>query len=342
MGFDRVLDATLSFPMVQRQQNEALSSWLARIAKEHLLDLEHVEAEIGCPLSLVDHDPSGGIVDRIARRTGTDAELVRAGVHPIAPLFPPRRGELDWRVCPQCLRGDRDVGRPPYVRVVWIHPLVTICLEHMVPLVIPSAEEWSELAGDGARPSRQDVLLNQIDAEPLDAFIRAARLVLTEIGNAEDVRQLEREVADIAEALAVQMTRSMGQGAVLSLFEQPRRGRHVRAFALDLQHGLLSHMTPADRLLFVRAALALRWPTEGFVQERAVLGDWYSVVVRISVPSSRRRMVGDHGLDPLSLLALALPANAFHQLRQRSTAWSPDLRRRWAVAEQLAGLAGLT
>lgn len=344
MGYDRDAGATLSFPAVQREPDEALSSWLARIARAHMLDLEHVEAEIGCRLAAVDHDLSAATVALIVRRTGTDLATVRAGVHPIASRSSSRHGELDWRVCRRCLEEDEEASRPLHVRTAWTHPLAVICLEHVAPLLIPSAEHWRRLAGDEALPARQDTLLNETGMEPLHAFIRAAELVCPTTATGDDgaAGQLEREIADLSDALGVQMARSMGQGAVLTLFEQPRRRRHVRAFTVDLQLGLLAHLEPADRLLFVRAALALRWPSEGFAQEQAVYGDWFTRVMHMVVPSGRRRVIGNHALDPLGLVAMALPAKAFHQLRLRSSGWSMDLRQRWAAAEQLAALAGLT
>lgn len=342
MGFDRERGATLSFPRVDRQRGEALSSWLARIARVHLLDLEHVEAEIGCRVCLVDHAPGEGVIERVAQRTGATPDAVREALHPLGTLAPPLNGELDWSVCPQCLEADREAGRPLYIRTDWTHPLVTVCLSHSAPLVVPTADEWSQLAGDTARPGRQDVLLAQVDCEPLDALIRAAHLVAGHTVEGVSARQLEQEVGDLTDALGVQMTRTMGQGAVLTLFEQPRRGRHIRASSLDLPEQLLTLLGPADRLLFVRAALALRWPSDGYAQERAVLGDWFSRVVHMAVPSGRRRVIGDQALDPLILVAMALPPRPFHQLRRRAMAWSEDLHQRWMVAEQLSALAGLT
>lgn len=110
MGFDRERGATLSFPQVDRQRDEALSSWLARIARVHLLDLEHVEAEIGCRVCLVDHEPGEAVIRRVAQRTGVTAKEVREALHPLATLSPPLNSELDWGVCPQCLEADREAG----------------------------------------------------------------------------------------------------------------------------------------------------------------------------------------------------------------------------------------
>lgn len=72
-----------------------------------------------------------------------------------------------------------------------------------------------------------------------------------------------------------------------------------------------------------------------------MLGDWFSRIVAVVVPKGRRRVIGDGGMDPLGLLALALPAQPFHQLRRRAEDWSEDMRARWLRAEQLAALAGL-
>lgn len=58
-------------------------------------------------------------------------------------------------------------------------------------------------------------------------------------------------------------------------------------------------------------------------------------------PKGRRRVIGDVGMDPLGLLAVALPAQPFHQLCRRAESWSDEFRARWAAAEQLAALAGL-
>ena len=72
-----------------------------------------------------------------------------------------------------------------------------------------------------------------------------------------------------------------------------------------------------------------------------MLGDWFSRVVAVVVPKGRRRVIGDVGMDPLGLLAVAMPAQPFHQLRARAGGWSDEFRARWAAAEQLAALACL-
>lgn len=342
MGFDRHNAATLSFPQIAPEEGEVLSSWLARIAKAHLLDLDHVGDEIGCPVQRVDHAPSDAILIQIARRTTVDLDRVRAAVHPLLTSRDrPVRGELEWRVCPTCLTEDVEAGRAAHLRVAWSHPLSTVCLKHRSPLLIPSEQQTMAMLPVDAALSRQDHGLSCVRKEPLDSLLLAATLVDPAKSASPDLQILLREIRDLVDALAVQINFALGRGAALALFEQPRRGRHIAPMALSLPDGIMTGLDPADRLLFARAAIALRWPSAGYHQEREVLGDWFSRIVAIVVPKGRRRVIDDGGMDPLGLLALALPAQPFDQLRRRAEDWSEDMRARWLRAEQLAALAGL-
>lgn len=342
MAFDQSLNATLSFPAVRPEEGEALSSWLARIARAHLLDLDHVADEIGCRVQLVDHAPDDETVGRIAHRIGTTRQVIRNSLHPLSsPATRPVHGQLDWRICSACFAADVEQGRVPYVRLAWLHPLSTICVEHRSALTIPTVGEWCALTTDEVEPPRQDHGLGDLSSEPVESLVRAARLVDPSAPTDHNAGAITREVLDLVDALGVQVSLAMGKGAAIALFEQTRRGRHVRPLSLDLQKALITGLDPADRLLFVRSALALRWPSTGYLQERQVLGDWFTRVVTATVPSGRRRIISDHPRDPLGLLAVALPAQAFHQLRQRAEGWSEEFRIRWVAAEQLAALAGL-
>lgn len=342
MGFDRPQGATLSFPAVRREEGEALSSWLARIARAHLLDLDHVAIEIGCLPQLVDHAPDEEILIQIARRTAVDLNQVRTAVHPLLTAADRLSlQELDWRVCACCLADDAEAGRALHVRTAWTHPLSTVCSLHRAPLLVPTEAQASAMLPYGTSLPRQDHGLASLAREPVDSLLLAAARVDPARSTTPDVATLIGEVMDLADALSVQINLALGRGAVLTLFEEPRRGRHITALALTLPQKLLTALDPADRLLFARAAIALRWPSPGYGQEREVLGDWFARVVAVAVPKGRRRVIGDVGMDPLGLLAVALPAQPFHQLRERTQRWSDDLRLRWAAAEQLAALAGL-
>lgn len=342
MGFDRPQGATLSFPAVRREEGEALSSWLARIARAHLLDLDHVAAEIACRLQLVDHAPGEDVLVQIALRTAVDLDQVRAAVHPLLTTADRlSRGELDWRVCACCLIDDAEAGRVPYVRTAWTHPLSTVCPLHRAPLLIPTEAQASAMLPFDVSLSRQDHGLSHLGQEPLDSLLFAAQMVDPAQSASTDVITSVREVRDLVDALSVQISLALGRGAALTLFEEPRRGRHIAPLALTLPEGILTTLDPADRLLFARAAIALRWPSPGYRQEHEVLGDWFSRVVAVVVPKGRRRVIGDVGMDPLGLLAVAMPAQPFHQLRARAGGWSDEFRARWAAAEQLAALACL-
>lgn len=343
MGGEHSAAATLSFPVVQPEEGEALSSWLARIARTLLLDLDHVADEIGCKVQMVDHGPDEATIAQVALRTGASHQAIGKMVLPLSPqLARPTHGSLDWRVCSTCLAADTRQGRAPHVRLAWLNLLSTVCIEHRSSLTIPTADEWEVLTPDEANSPRQDHGLRDLSAEPIDSLVYAARLFQLAQPSGADIDAVSGEVLDLVDALGVQVSQAMGRGAALTLFEHPRRRRHVTPLSLDLQRGLVAGLDPADRLLFVRAALALRWPSAGYAQEHDVLGDWFTRVVLAAVPSGRRRIIGDDPRDPLGLLAVALPARPFHQLRQRAATWSEDLRLRWLAAEQLAALAGLS
>lgn len=344
MGFDRSDAATLAVPLVKREEGEALSSWLARIAREHLLTLEEVAAETGCAVAVVDHISDPQMVSQIARRTGVPVGDVESALHlNRTSRQPVRQGEVDWRICAACLAADREAGRAPHVRAAWTHMLATVCLDHEAPLIVPSGHDCGDLLPDDEpwRP-REDHGLRNLEGEPLGSLLMAARLVCpSQPSNEGDALLLEQEVFDLVDALSVQCSYALGPGAVLSLFEQPRRCRHVRPLSLHLPEAILLDMDTADRLLFVRAALAVRWPSPDNSIEREMLGDWLSRVATLVLPKARRRVIDASSLDPLGLLAVALPIRPFHQMRVRSAAWSIDLRQRWAAAEQIAALAGL-
>jgi len=116
-----------------RQPGEALSSWLARSAAANLLTLGELEAELRCRLGGVDW--RGGDAGTAATLLGADPVQATTDCwERPAEQTPPADAPESWAVCSECLREDLTEGRAPFIRARWLHPLVTACPHHAVPL----------------------------------------------------------------------------------------------------------------------------------------------------------------------------------------------------------------
>lgn len=337
MGFDDWSYATLSQPKVQREPDECLASWLLRIGMKLALSKAEIEHEIGVPLAILNFAQGADALNQVTSRTG-QTQVIDA-LHPDNRFRSPECISSvpgSWAACATCLEEDRAEGKQPYIRIGWTHPLCTICLKHLIPLnALGDLSIWEDnwcLAIN--EPLRSDTRLDAVEVSEIAAIQRAAAAVAE--GTADVVRQLTDEISDLVDALSVQANLVMGPGSVLGVFERRRRGRSVRSWSTQLPHDIMYALSAADRLLIVRTALSIRWPTDPGND----LGDWVSDCINSSVPQGRRRAVVNQQADPLLLLALALPIHNFHQLSARSCRWSADLRYRWQSCAMTAAFSG--
>jgi hypothetical protein len=144
-------------PVVFRpHRDEALSSWLARIAGVYRFDLAALTSEclgwLPNRLAELDLAPSKATLDDLSRLTRADSSTVaHCTVHGVSPDWLPDWVTLQaaqlhmnnqatsfpagvrFRVCMACL-GD-DLGRgSQFLRLEWLCAAVTICARHQIPL----------------------------------------------------------------------------------------------------------------------------------------------------------------------------------------------------------------
>jgi hypothetical protein len=136
---NKALDAPcdLSALAPSPEVDEALSSWLARIAEAHLLTISELQREIGGAVSTLDRSDLT-LLPRLALMTRIPSEVLSSLVLPDFVAEPARPGPPppnSWSVCSLCLRADQERGGVPYVRRAWTDPLFIYCPVHEEPLV---------------------------------------------------------------------------------------------------------------------------------------------------------------------------------------------------------------
>lgn len=140
-GDDDIDLSVLAPPM---QPDEALSSWLVRIADAHLITVWELEEILGGPVTGPDRGdlallPRIAAMTRVREDVLAQAPLADLIAYPIPLYEHPFRGRCRapncWAVCEDCLELDKARGVPPHIRRAWTHPLAIICAEHAGPLI---------------------------------------------------------------------------------------------------------------------------------------------------------------------------------------------------------------
>jgi hypothetical protein len=223
---DDDIDLSVLAPPIQ--PDEALSSWLVRVADAHLITVAELERDLGGPVAGLDRgDPT--LLPRLAAITRVSIETLRRV--PLTdliahPMRPGPRPPACWAICVRCLHEDVGQGRAPYVRRTWTHPLAVFCAEHGVPL-----------APQGHSPIKIASALNLFDAsfienEPRDAMLETAgfdatamvQRVWRALGADAGAKRLEHRlrlrwaVRDVVDALGANRREPHG-GSLASLFE---------------------------------------------------------------------------------------------------------------------------
>jgi len=247
-----------------REHDEALSSWLVRIADAHLLTVNELEREIGGPLSGLDRGDAT-LLPRLAAMTRVNVSELAALVPTDLAAHPMRAGPKPphcWAVCRACLQEDQIQGRAPFVRRAWTHPLSVFCRAHNTPLSphgnsdIKIASDLT-LFGDGAEPFEpRDSLLDVAQFDDPAMLARVFR-VLDDSGGAEALERrlrLRWAVRDVIDALRTNM-RAPNSGVLSSLLESPLFQRRSPTGSNHMPQDCWADIDAATRLLYVRLAL---------------------------------------------------------------------------------------
>lgn len=330
---------TLSWPRVEPLPDEALSSWLVRIGREHRLTLSELAAEVGANPYALDHAPTLERLERVAARTRVPVDRLATMTHRGALQAGSSAGAPEvWAACRPCLEGDAAQGVPAYIRTAWTHPLAGICSRHQAPL-LPVSNLDIDLAGEpgvdeaGEFPLGVDHMLEHLGPEEREVLLEAAHLTdRAGQGGGEPLAMRYREVADIVDALSVRMNVWMGSGPILGAFEAFCRGRPVRGGNVEAPLGILPALEAAERLRFLRVALRILGPVTGHPSRDTGIDAWLADCLHLQPGWSGRPLPE---FDPLAVVALGLPIRSFHDLSQRSHGWSPAVCRRWRLAGAL-------
>lgn len=324
-----------------RQPGEALSSWLARSAAANLLTLGELEAELGCRLGGVDW--GGGDARTAATLLGADQ--VQAAIdcwERAAERTPPADAPESWAVCAECLREDLTRGEAPYIRARWLHPLVTACPNHAVPLA-PYYAGAAVVPDDFlGRPAPLRLTSAGRTSRVAAATSYEVDVARTAFEAAPDVRRGLTQVAgDVADALAV---RSEHTGCMLLhlLPSRPRGERAMTSLAVHrLPQALLWTMDATERLLFARGALEVL--AEPALAQTAAdkPPEWLSAAFQCTRPRREGRALQGVTQDGLLLPALYLPRTPGQEFHERTARWPRAFRQRWAYARTVAAFAGL-
>lgn len=335
-----------------REYDEALSSWLVRIADAHLLTIDELEREIGGPLSGLDRGDAT-LLPRLAAMTLVDVSELAALVPADLAAHPIRAGPKPphcWAVCRACLQEDQMQGRAPYVRRAWTHPLSVFCRAHNTPLSphgnsdIKIASDLT-LFGDGAEPIEpRDSLLDGAQFDDPAMLARVFR-VLDDSGGAEALERrlrLRWAVRDVIDALRTNM-RAPNSGVLSSLLESPLFQRRSPTGSNHMPQDCWADLDAATRLLYVRLALlVLAEPGDPVLSEKiSPLGrNWLLFSYRHTKIKGWQALFEHAVQDLMFLLPMELPRNAILQLDERSLAWPRDLRRRWTYAATAGAIGG--
>lgn len=333
------------------QTQEALSSWLVRVADAHLITVAELERELGGPVTGLDRgDPA--LLPRLAAMTRMpSAVLARVPLADLIahPIRPGPRPPACWAVCARCLQRDKDQGRAPHIRRSWTHPLAVFCAEHGLPLT-PHGHSSIKIASELTLFG-----VGYFESEPRDALLETADFDVTamvqRVHGTLDVdagaRRLEHRlrlrwaVRDVVDALAANR-REPGGGSLASFFERRLFGRKSLQGSNQLQLDWLADVDAATRLLYVRLALmVLAEPPDPAEEAQEPLGrSWLLEQYRHSRVKGWQSVFAHAIRDPLFLVATELPRNMVLEMSERTKAWPADLRRRWTYAAAVGAVSG--
>lgn len=353
---DESIDLAVLAPPIQ--PDEALSSWLVRIADAHLITVREMEQILGGVVTGPDRGDLT-LLPRIAATTRQREEiLVQAPLsdliaHPIPPSdYPPHPGfnaPYCWAVCQNCLEKDKARGVPPYIRRSWTHPLAVVCVEHATKLIshrhstVKIASNLTLYGDEAGGEDMRGSVFGDVDFDNKDMIARVQR-ALDGAGDAEtlgELIKLRRAVSDLIDALATRM-RPPRNEALISIFEWTLLGSKVLQGSRDIPSGWWENLGANMRLFYTRVALRI------FAEPVDPLEDdgnfpahtWPYAWYRYSKVEGWQSVFTHAIRDPLFLLPMELPRLILVDLDERSRAWPADLRRRWTYAVAVGAIGG--
>lgn len=353
---DDDIDLSILAPPIQ--PDEALSSWLVRIAEAHLITVRELEKILGGVVT----DPDRGdlsLLPRIAAMTRQredtleQAPLADLVAHPVHPSdYPPRPGfnaPYCWAICQNCLAEDEARGAPPYVRRSWTHPLAVVCTKHATQLIAYgystiSIASNTTLYGDvdGFEYWRYP-MFGGVNFDNAEMIVRVQE---TLNGSADpeglnELVKLRRAVSDLIDALATRM-RPPRNEALISIFERTLLDSNVLQGSRDIPLGWWEDLGANIRLFYTRVALRIfaepldPLEDDGMFPAHSWPYAWY----RHSKVEGWQSVFTHAVRDPLFLLPMELPRVMLIDLDERSRAWPADLRRRWTYAVAVGAIGG--
>jgi hypothetical protein len=347
-------DIDLSILAPPMQSDEALSSWLVRIADANLITVREMEQILGGVVTGPDRGDLT-LLPRIAAMTRQQEEILAQAplpdliAYPIPPSDYPLRPGFNapycWAVCQNCLEEDRARGVPPYIRRSWTHPLAVVCAEHATKLIAHSystiaiASNLTLYGGEDVRGS----VFGGVDFDNKDMLARVQR-VLDGSGDAEVLQELfklRRAVSDLIDGLATRM-RPPRNEALISIFERTLLGSKMLQGSRDIPSGWWEDLGANTRLFYTRVALRiLAEPVDPLEDDgKFPAQTWPYAWYRYSKVEGWQSVFTHAVRDPLFLLPMELPRLILVDLDERSRAWPTDLRRRWTYAVAVGAIGG--
>lgn len=307
--------------------DEAISSWLFRVADAHLLTRGELAAEIGADPESLERGHIDSL-DRVSEVTGVSLDRLVAAVHPqlIAKPLPLFRLSREAVVCHDCLLEDRKAGRELYTRTTWMYPLAVNCPVHkniLMPSQFPFAfhlERKGKIQDDPLRSATSQHTI-QLRAR-LGALLMGTGKAGAMPADLSLLGRLRSLIGDLVDAL-----RSEPRSGAASLMRSVNWG--IRQFSPRLTRHMiadgLADLEPFDRLKHVLVAMAIlaepdeNGPIAGFVQE-----------CQYRLP--------ERSVDPLAALAAGLTKRDFTEFDLRTAEWPSKLKARWATVRHFATL----
>jgi hypothetical protein len=302
--------------------DEAISSWLFRVADIHLLTRDEVAWEIGSDPESIER---GHIdcLEQVAAVTNITEERLIDAIHPdlISNPMPLFRAGKEAVACLNCLTEDRRAGRAPYIRTTWTHPLTVCCHVHggiLMPCRYPFSyhmERKGHVRNDPLKAA------DSADWVGLRDRLTAQLGFIAGNGRPPDnltlLSRLRSVVGDVVDALRTETKPNMSPLVRLLNRRLMQFGPQQTQFLIS---DGLADLEPFDRVKHVLLALSV-------ISEPAGNG----IVAEIT----QEELGAETGarVDPFVVLADSLKERDVYELDLRVANWPLVLHERWEKAK---------